>query len=350
MASADARLAADARLVRCTGCPRRCRADRRAGAHGWCAVGAAAEVAAVCLHRGEEPAISGEGGIANVFFAGCNLKCAYCQNWQISRQKPEARGQRPEAKHRGPESVPTSEVCPGLRKSAPGRQTSEVGKDFGSLDAVAEEVVRLVDAGASAVGFVSTAHVAPQVEALAASLRARGTAAPFVLNTNAYESPESLRSLSGLIDVYLPDFKYADGEVAERLSGARDYPVAALAALRLIHARTGSDLVLDDSGLARRGLIIRHLVLPGHVRNSIECLRTIASEISPAVWLSLMSQYQPTPEVAGDPDLGRRLRPEEYQAVLAEADRLGFENGWCQEPESADDWNPDFERQQPFAG
>lgn len=268
-------------------------------------------MASICLHRGEEPAISGPGGIANVFFAGCNLKCVYCQNWQISRPGSPAR--------------------------------------IGSLDVAADEVLRLLEGGASGVGFVSTAHVGPQVEALAAALRARGAAVPFVLNTNAYECPESLRGISGLIDVYLPDFKYADGELAARLSGAGNYPEVAMTALRGLYVRTGAELVLDpDSGVAMRGMIVRHLVIPGHVDNSVEALRLVARELSPAVWLSLMSQYRPTPEVAGDPDLGRRLRPEEYQAVLDEADRLGFENGWRQELESADDWNPDFDRQKPF--
>ncbi len=313
--SADALLAADGRLAHCAVCPRACGADRRTGAAGRCGAGASAEVASVCLHRGEEPAVSGPGGIANVFFAGCNLGCNYCQNWQISR--PGARG--------------------GGR-----------GAGGGSLDAVAGEVLALLETGASGVGFVSTAHVIPQVEALARALRSRGAAAPFVFNTNGYESPESLAGALGLMDVYLPDFKYSDPELAARLSGARDYPEVALEAVRRIHARTGPELVLDGDGVALKGLIVRHLVLPGRVENSIECLRLIARELSPAVWLSLMSQYQPTPAVAGDPDLGRRLRPEEYQAVLDEADRLGFENGWRQELASAADWNPDFDREEPF--
>ena len=316
--SADAILAADGRLAHCSSCPRACGADRRSGAAGRCGAGASAEVASVCLHRGEEPAVSGPGGIANVFFAGCNLGCSYCQNWQISRPKG---------------TVPLA-----VRGTVP----------FASLDAVAGEVLALLEAGASAVGFVSTAHVIPQVEALARALRARGASAPFVFNTNGYESPESLDGVLGLMDVCLPDFKYSDPELAARLSGARDYPSVALDALRRIFARTGPELVLDDAGVARRGLIVRHLVLPGRVENSLQCLRLIARELSPAVWLSLMSQYQPTPAVSGDPDLGRRLRPEEYQAVLDEADRLGFENGWRQELASAADWNPDFDREEPF--
>jgi len=307
---ADARLAADARLGRCASCPRGCRADRRAGQRGWCGRGASAEVASVCLHRGEEPAVSGPGGIANVFFAGCNLRCVYCQNWQISRAGSPAR--------------------------------------FDSLDAVAGEVLGLLAAGASAVGFVSGAHVIPQVNHLAAELRARGAGVPFVLNTNAYECPDSLRGLAGLLDVYLPDFKYAERRLAERLSGARNYPEVALEALRAIYARTGPELALDESGQALRGLIVRHLVLPGQVENSIACLRLVARELSPEVWVSILAQYQPTPEVAGEAQLGRRVTAEEYETVLAEADRLGLENGWRQELAAAGDWNPDFGRQQPF--
>ena len=305
----------DPRLARCAVCPRECGINRTAGQRGWCGAGAESEVASVCRHRGEEPAISGPGGIANVFFAGCNLGCTYCQNWQIS-----GRGQG--AGTRGQ----------GLRTTAE----------------VADEVTRLLAAGATGVGFVSTAHVMPQVEALARELRARGISAPFVFNTNGYESIASLECMAGLMDVWLPDFKYADAALGERLSGARDYPEVALKALKWMFARTGPEIVLDDLGLARRGLIIRHLVLPGHVENSLECLRIIAREMSPQVWLSLMAQYAPTPNVAGDPVLGRRLRPKEYQAVLDEADRLGFENGWRQELAAAGDWNPDFNQEKPF--
>lgn len=307
---ADARLAADRRLARCQACPRRCGADRLAGERGFCGAGADAQVAAVCLHRGEEPAVCGPGGIANVFFAGCNLRCVHCQNRQISRPGSPAR--------------------------------------LASLEAAAGEALALLEAGASAVGLVSTAHVAPQAEALAAELRARGVAAPLVLNTNAYESAESLRRLAPLVDVYLPDFKYADGALAARLSGAADYPEVALAALRRMRTAAGLAPELDADGLARRGLIVRHLVLPGEVGNSIACLRLLARELTPAAWLSLMAQYQPTAETAGDAELGRRLRPEEYAAVLAEAGRLGFENGWRQELAAAGDWNPDFDRREPF--
>jgi len=309
----------DPRLARCEACPRRCGAERLAGRLGRCGAGADASVASVALHRGEEPAISGPGGIANVFFAGCNLRCVYCQNWQISRRS-------------GNEVQGSRFTVHGLRSTAE----------------VADEVVRLLAEGASGVGFVSTAHVGPQVEALARELRSRGATVPFVFNTNGYECIASLEGSAGLMDVWLPDFKYSDAALGERLSGVPDYPEVALAALKWIFARTGPELVLDDAGVARRGLIVRHLVLPGQVENSIECLRTLARELSPAVWLSLMSQYSPTPEVAGDPDLGRRLRAAEYEAVLAEADRLGFEQGWRQELAAADDWNPDFDRPTPF--
>lgn len=308
---ADARLAADARLDECACCPRACGARRRAGERGFCGALAGAEVASVVLHCGEEPAISGARGIANVFFAGCNLVCAYCQNRQISR--------------------------PGARAAR-----------FDSLDDVADEVLRLLDAGATGVGFVSTAHVAPQVEALAGALRARGATVPFVLNTNAYESADSLARMAPLVDVWLPDLKYMDAALAARLSGTADYPEVATAALRAMHARVGDRLDLDDSGLARRGLVVRHLVLPGEVENSLACLRWLARELSPGVAVSLMAQYAPTPEVAGDARLGRRVTKGEYAAVVAEAARLGLGNGWVQDLASADAFNPDFDAPEPF--
>jgi putative pyruvate formate lyase activating enzyme len=319
----------DPRLARCAVCPRRCGAERLAGQRGWCGAGADASVASVCLHRGEDPAISGPGGIANVFFGGCNLRCVYCQNWQISRG---ADG-KVQARH-----------------TEGGQGSGFTVHRLGTTAGVADEVMRLLAAGASGVGFVSTAHVGPQVEALARELRSRGATVPFVFNTNGYECIASLEGSAGLMDVYLPDFKYAGAALGQRLSNVPDYPEVALAALKWIFARTGPELVLDENGVARRGLIVRHLVIPGHAENSIECLRAIARELSPAVWLSLMSQYAPTPGVAGDPALGRRLRPAEYVAVLEEADRLGFENGWRQELAAADDWTPDFDRPRPFDG
>jgi putative pyruvate formate lyase activating enzyme len=296
----------------CSLCPRRCGVDRAAGETGFCRTGADLLIATICLHQGEEPVLGGTKGICNVFFAHCNLRCLYCQNYQISRNDR-------------------------------GEKDWEI-----ALPEAVRRIEAVLDEGARAVGFVSPSHCLPQAVSLIESLRERGRKPVFILNTNGYDRVEGLRSLSGLIDVFLPDLKYMDAELAERYSGARDYPEAAAAALREMYRQKGDVLALDESGRARSGLIIRHLVLPGEVENSKRCLRFIAQELSPRVHLSLMSQYHPTPEVTDHPRLGRTVEPDEYAAVVEEMERLGFENGWVQEPESSGHYRPDFKRPEIF--
>jgi len=170
----------------------------------------------------------------------------------------------------------------------------------------------------------------------------------FVMNTSAYDTVETLRRLEGRMDVYLPDLKYMDSALAARLSGAADYPPIAAAVLREMFRQKGGNIWLAEDGGIESGLIVRHLVLPGQVENSKACLRFIAEELSPSVHLSLLAQYRPTPAVASDPDLGRLLRAEEYQEVLDEMERLGFYRGWTQQLISAGNYNPDFQRPNPF--
>jgi putative pyruvate formate lyase activating enzyme len=304
----------DPRLAACDLCPRGCNVDRLAGKLGFCQTGAGFSVAAVCLHRGEEPAIGGPDGIANIFFTGCNLRCCFCQNHQISTA--------------------------GL--SYPGAITD--------LDRIVATVGAVLAAGVAAVGFVSPSHVAPQVRAIAAAIRQKGDAPTFVYNTNAYERPETLAGLESDIDVYLPDFKYADNRLAARFSAADDYRQTALAAIGEMLRQKGRRLLLDDAGRAYFGVIIRHLVLPGQVANSLAVLRTIAHEFGTEVHLSLMAQYFPAHRVHGHGELSRRLRADEYQQVMAEMEQLGFANGWVQEMASADVYRPDFDQTHPFAG
>jgi putative pyruvate formate lyase activating enzyme len=297
----------------CALCPRECRADRAAGSLGFCGTGAGLSIGSICLHRGEEPVLGGERGICNVFFSRCNLQCVYCQNFEISR----VRGEIVE------------------REMSEGEVLAAIGG--------------ILDAGVRHVGLVSPSHVVPQALALARALAERTPRPVLVWNSNAYEKVETLRSLEGLADVLLPDLKYMDPDLAARLSGAGDYPEVAAAALKEMFRQKGTWLMLDKSGLAESGLIVRHLVLPGHVENSLRCLRFLADELSPSIWLSLLAQYEPTPAVAGDKDLGRRLRPEEYAAVLEEAERLGFHRGFTQSLDDAPPaLNPDFGRDHPF--
>ncbi|MCX6350069.1 MAG: radical SAM protein [Candidatus Aureabacteria bacterium] len=296
----------------CSLCPRDCRVDRAAGETGFCRTGAGLSIGTICLHRGEEPVLGGKQGICNVFFAHCNLQCLYCQNYQISRND---------------RSSPDWDI---------------------DLPAACERIEAFLDRGVRAVGFVSPSHCLPQMVSLIAGLRERGRNPVFIMNTNAYDRVKGLRSLAGSIDVYLPDLKYLDPDLAERYSGAKDYPVAVAAAVREMFRQKGERLIVDENGLARSGMIIRHLVLPGQVENSKACLRFIARELSPRLHLSLMAQYHPTPLVAVHPELGRTVNRDEYEEVAAEMERLGFENGWVQELGSGGDYLPDFTQSDVF--
>jgi putative pyruvate formate lyase activating enzyme len=309
--SARAGQGSGAEATVCRACPRACGADRAAGEAGYCRSGPGLEIASICLHRGEEPAISGERGIANVFFSHCNLQCVYCQNFQISRND-----------------------------GAPARPMS--------LEGAVSAVEAILDGGAHAVGFVSPSHMIAQMRAIVDGLRARGRRPTIVMNTNAYDAARTIASLEGIVDVYLPDFKYMDHSLALELSGAWDYPDVALAALGEMHRQKGSDLALKDDGTASSGLVVRHLIVPGHVENSKAVLRAIAARLSPAVHVSLMSQYFPPPPVAAHPYLGRTVTRGEYEEVLDELERLGFEHGWVQELESKDSYRPDFSKSDPF--
>lgn len=296
----------------CAICPRQCGVSRIGDDLGYCRVGEGFLVASICRHLGEEPALGCERGICNIFFSHCNLHCVYCQNWQIS-----------------------SNVDDGL-----GHQMSR--------EEVLEQVNKILDQGVRHVGFVSPSHVIPQMLSIIHGLARRSPKPIMVMNTNAYDRVDTLRSLEGLIDIYLPDLKYMDSALAARLSAAGDYPAASSKALLEMYRQKGARLWVNDDGTAASGLIIRHLVLPGEVENSKRCLQFIADELSPTVHLSLLAQYRPTPNVESHPTLGRRITREEYEAVLDEMDRLGFHNGWTQALDSSENYNPDFRERNPF--
>ena len=296
----------------CRLCPRRCGVDRFAGPTGFCRTGSGYAIAAITPHRGEEPAISGERGICNVFFAHCNLRCRFCQNHQISRNDTASHEQR------------------------------------WTLDTAVDAIVAHLESGIDRLGFVSAAHLVPQMAAIITAVRRRGLRPVVVYNSNGYDRVETLRSLDDLVDVYLPDCKYMDPALAARWSGAGDYPEVAAAALAEMYRQRGSVLHLDDRGLAERGLIVRHLVLPGAVANTLQVLRFLAESLSPRLTLSLMAQYNPTSLVAAEPPLDRRLLPAEYAEAVAEMERLGFAHGWVQECASAERYNPDFTAASPF--
>jgi len=299
-------------LHQCRICPRNCNVNRLAGETGYCGATAGFHIASICLHKGEEPAISGNLGICNIFFSHCNMACIFCQNWQISCRNS------PETDHRY------------------------------TLEDILQEIIPMLEQGAKAVGFVSASHFIPQVKLIISELRNRGYSPVFVYNSGGYDKQEQIAGLEGFIDVYLPDFKYSGNSLALQLSGARDYRETALSALKEMYRQKGSTLICDTDGTAESGLIIRHLILPGYTDNSIGVLQLIAEELSESVTLSLMAQYCPTRAVAEHPRLSRPLLREEYDLVVEEMERLGFYKGWVQDLESSSHYRPDFSNEHPF--
>lgn len=269
-------------------------------------------IAAICIHKGEEPPISGSLGICNIFFAGCNLHCIYCQNHEISR-------------------------------------TGQVNLTAGiTYKKALDTICNILSNGIKTIGFVSPSHVVPQVKAIIRGLNERGLKPVTVYNTNGYDLPEVIDSLAGMIDIYLPDYKYCTFKIAEEYSNAADYPEVALKALKRMYFQMGSSLLIDRDGYAEKGLLIRHLVLPGHSEESKKVLKRIAEELSPGVHISLMSQYHPTKSVKNHPVLNRALYREEYESVVKNMENLDFRNVWIQDMDSDLNYLPDFSREHPF--
>ena len=301
-------------LTDCTLCPRECRANRFEDADGYCGADAGLNIASICIHRGEEPPISGPSGICNIFFRGCNLRCIYCQNYDISR--------------------------PG----------SVTGQLYSDLDSVLDIIENILSKDIKAIGFVSPSHVVPQVKAIIRGLNMRGLKPVTVYNTNGYDKAETLRNLGEMIDVWLPDLKYSSAEISSEYSGAGDYAEIAIEALKEMFYQKGSSLIMDEAGRAEKGILLRHLVLPGHSDESKDVLKKIAWEVSPGIHLSLMSQYHPTFQVKEHPVLYRPLDRMEYGSIVEEMEKLGFRNGWIQDMESFENYLPDFSRKHPFEG
>ena len=300
-------------LGSCDICPKDCRVNRLRGEVGFCWSGADLVVSAVVPHYGEEPCLTGTRGAGNIFFGNCNMRCVYCQNWQISQ---DWKGQR---------------------------------RNTVSVDALAEAMLALQEKGCHNINLVSPTHFVPQIVAAVARAAPRGLCLPLVYNTNAYDSVSVLRLLDGIVDLYLPDLKYSDNAAAKEYSVAGNYVEASRAALKEMYRQVGPDLVLDEAGLARRGLIIRHLILPNDIAGSRECLRFIAEELSPRLHLSIMAQYYPTNRADRKDLISRKIRAREYAEVLEMLEGLGFENGWTQEFSATDIGRPDFASAAPFA-
>ena len=299
-------------LKNCKLCPHSCGTNRFSNANGYCKSNAGFNISSICVHKGEEPVISGKKGICNIFFSHCNLQCIYCQNYTISRN---------------------SELF---------------SKKLSQFEVVIHTICDVLEQTENIVGFVSPSHNIPQVMAIIRGLHQRGKHPVVVYNTNGYDKPSSLRMLEEYVDVYLPDFKYFDPGMAFEYSGVKDYPEIAASALKEMYRQKGSTLLVNDDGIAEWGIIIRHLILPGASDQSISVLKYIAEEISPDFYISLMAQYYPISSIDKYSVLNRTITSDEYNKVLEAYHKFGFYRGWTQEMESNESFRPDFSFKDPF--
>ena len=298
------------KLHSCDICPFNCKVDRYERPGLKCNSGRYATVSSTFLHFGEEPVLVGRGGSGTVFFTNCNLRCVYCQNWQISQ--------------------PIS---------------ADAGREY-TPEELANAFLYLQQKGAHNINLVSPTHYVPQiVEAIYLAAK-KGLKIPIVYNTNAYDSVETLKLLDGIVDIYLPDFKYWDAKMAVRYSRAPRYPEHAKKAIKEMHRQVG-DLIVED-GIALRGLIIRHLVLPNNIAGSLEILKWIREELGPNVHISLMAQYYPANKAYKYPELNRPITLKEYEPVVDMLIDLGLTKGWQQEIVSHRIYRPDFNKEAPF--
>lgn len=287
---------------KCTICPRSCAAVR-SGTHGSgvCGMGDTLKIARCEKHYWEEPCISGERGSGAVFFSGCALRCAFCQNFKISREGFGA---------------PVSD------------------ENFIKM------MQRLEEEGAHNINLVNPTHYTRQIMRVLDRYR---PSVPIVYNCGGYEKPETIRALRGYVDIYLPDMKYAGSDVSQKYSGAADYFEYASASIRAMYEQVG-DPVYDGDGMMRSGMIVRHLILPGQVENSLCVLEWIAQNLPRSVPVSIMSQYTPCGDLARFPELRRRITQQEYDVVYDRLIELGLTEGYIQELSSAkEEYIPPFD-------
>ena len=279
---------------KCSLCPRLCLADRNITT-GYCGVKNTLRVARAALHFWEEPCLSGEEGSGAVFFTGCNLRCVFCQNYEIAR--------------------------------------AEQGKEI-TIERLTEIFLELQDQNANNINLVTATHYVPQVVEALRAAKEKGLHIPVVYNCGGYESVETLKMLEGLVDIYLPDFKYLDSERAKRYSRAEDYPEIAKKALAEM-VRQQPEAVFDERGIMEKGVIVRHLMLPGGIKDSKAVVNYLYETYGDQIFLSLMNQYTPLPHAVEYPEINRKLKKFEYDRLVDYAIFLGVENGFIQEGETA---------------
>lgn len=276
---------------KCSLCPRMCGTDRAAGQKGFCGGGNLVRVARAALHYWEEPCISGESGSGTVFFSGCTMRCVFCQNKEISR--------------------------------------SEVGKEI-TIERLAEIYLELAAKGANNINLVTPMHYAPQIIAALDIARKNGLTLPIVWNTGGWERRESVAAVRDYADIWLSDFKYFDSSLGESLSKAPNYFSVAAAALEQMVKQT-CEPVFDENGIMRRGVIVRHLMLPGHLDDTKNVLRFLYENYGDSIWISIMNQYTPMCSDPRFPELSRTVSDEEYNEAIDFACELGIENAFVQE-------------------
>jgi len=287
----------------CSLCPWNCGVNRKENEQGRCRAGNDLMIAKALPHFGEEPVLTGARGSGTIFFTHCHLQCTFCQNYQISQE------------NRG-------------RKITP--------------DELALIMLDLQEQGCHNINLVSPTHFLPRIVAALEIAIPAGLSLPLVYNSNGYERAETLKLLDGIIDIYLPDAKYRDDDLAQSFSRAKEYSRYNLSSLQEMYRQVGT-LLINQYGIAEQGLIIRHLVLPHHLQNTRDVLKSLKDLLGNKIHISLMGQYFPTHGGLHNPYLNRRLTAEEYQEAISFLEEMGFDNGWLQEPDTVDkSFIPDF--------
>lgn len=282
----------------CVLCPRNCHANRLAGQVGYCGQTGELMAARAALHFWEEPCISGTKGSGTVFFSGCSLRCVFCQNHDIA--------------------------------------LGEKGKVI-SLQRLSDIFLELQEAGAHNINLVTPSHFIPQIRLALIKAKTMGLALPIVYNTGSYEKTASLRMLEGLVDIYLPDLKYYSSELSSSFSHTPNYFETATAAIAEMFRQVGRPQFDESTGLMKKGMIVRHLLLPGHTKDSKKILRYLHETYGNDIYVSIMNQYTPLPQAATIPELNRKVTAGEYARVLRFAEAIGIEQGFLQEGEAADE-------------
>ncbi len=277
-------------LSKCTICPHKCKINRKKGERGFCGAGYEPVVSSAMPHHGEEPPISGNRGSGTIFFTYCNMKCVYCQNYQISQERE--------------------------------------GRKVSTQD-IADIILKLQAEGCHNINFVSPTIWIPQIVEALSIAKKNGLTIPTVFNTGGYDNPQLIKMLSGAVDIYMPDARYSSSAAAEKYSGIKDYAKYNKQSLKEMYSQVGG-LKLDSNGIARKGLLVRLLVMPDNIGGIRETLDFIKNELSTDVYLSIMAQYHPVYKARDYPELHRKITAGEYSEIVKYAEKIGFNFGWTQ--------------------